>query len=160
MVVKPFKSFFERLVLKERSPKVLALSFCFGVYIAFCPFVGFHTIMVIGLSWLLSLNFAVTLASSIFVNNPWTMVPIYSIDYFFGTWVFKIFGIDPVASNPTWMNFFNQTLFKYTGVSGISFWAFMLGGNLLGLLISVILYPVAKRAFERIANKSRQSQLQ
>lgn len=156
LVVKPFKNFIEKLILKERRPKMLALSFCFGVYVAFCPFVGFHTIMIIVLTWLFSLNFAVALASSVFVNNPWTMLPIYSIDYCFGDLVFKFFGANPCAFDPGWMQSFNDFLFRYTGVSGISFWSFMLGGNLLGILISVILYPVLKRVFERRASKSKE----
>jgi Uncharacterized protein conserved in bacteria (DUF2062). len=153
LVVRPVKNFFEKLVLKERSAKILALSLCMGIYIAFCPFVGFHTIMVFAFSWIFSLNFAVTLAASVFINNPWTMVPIYSIDYFFGHWVFKLFNINPLSFNPGWMDSFNNIAFEYTGVSGISFWAFMLGGNLLGVLISVILYPVVKPAFQKMAEK-------
>lgn len=154
MILKPvinlFKVFFESLVLKEKSPKVLALSFCVGVYIAFCPFVFLHTVMVIAFSWFFSLNFAVTLASSVFVNNPWTMIPIYSIDYIFGDLVFNLFGINSLSFNPSWMDTFNNFAFTYTGVSGISFWSFMLGGNLLGVIISVILYPVAKSVFEKM----------
>ena len=99
LIVEPFKNFFEKLVLKERSPRILALSLCIGVYIAFCPFVGFHTVLVFALSWILSLNFSVTLASSVFVNNPWTMVPIYSVDYVFGDWIFKLFGINSRQNN-------------------------------------------------------------
>lgn len=151
LIVKPFKNFFEKLILKERRPKVLALSFCIGVYIAFCPFVFLHTAMVFALSWFFSLNLAVTLAASVFVNNPWTMLPIYSIDYFFGNWVFKLFGVNPLMFNPCWMDRFNNIVFEYTGVSGISFWSFMVGGNLLGLLISVSLYPVVRLVFEKMA---------
>ncbi|KKP29747.1 MAG: hypothetical protein UR12_C0003G0021 [candidate division TM6 bacterium GW2011_GWF2_30_66] len=153
LIIKSFKSFFEKLVLKEKSPKILALSFCAGIYIAFCPFVGFHTVMVFAFSWFFSLNFAVTLASSVFVNNPWTMVPIYSMDYVFGDLFFKLFGINPLSFNPSWMDAFNSLAFKYTGVSGISFWSFMIGGNLLGIIISVILYPIARSSFEKISKR-------
>lgn len=153
LIVKPIRSLFERLILKERKPKVLAVSVCMGIYIAFCPFVGFHTALVFLTAWLFSLNFAATLAASVFVNNPWTMVPIYSVDYVFGNWIFKLFGVNPLSFNPLWMDKFNHIVFQYTGVSGISFWSFMIGGNLLGVLISVILYPVVKSALERISER-------
>ena len=53
-------------------------------------------------------------------------------------------GCEPRWSNPSWMEFINVPLRTYTGVEGISFWSFMIGGNLLGLLFSVMLYPVVK----------------
>lgn len=34
------------MVFKERSVHILALSFSLGVYIAFSPFIGLHTIMI------------------------------------------------------------------------------------------------------------------
>ncbi|MFC1842626.1 DUF2062 domain-containing protein [Candidatus Dependentiae bacterium] len=146
------KKFFKALVLKERSPKVLAMSFCVGVFIAFSPFVGLHTAMIFLISWLFSLNFAVTLSASLFINNPWTMAPVYSVDYFFGEWFFnKLLGLNSLSLNPCWMEPLNGLISKYTGIAGISFWSFMVGGNLLGLLVSAILYPVVRFVFERMS---------
>jgi len=152
MIIKKLKKFFQKLVLKERSPRVLAISFCVGVFVAFSPFVGFHTLMVFVISWLFSLNLPVTFSTSFFFNNPWTMVPVYSTNYFFGEWFLrKIIGLNPISMNPSWMEPLNSMIVKYTGISGISFWSFMIGGNLLGLLISVILYPVVRVIFERMS---------
>jgi len=152
MIVRRIKNFFYKLVLKEKSPKMLALSFCVGVFISFSPFVFFHTIMIIVSAWLFSLNFAVVMSASLFVNNPWTMVPVYSADYVFGEWFLrKIIGLNPLSLNPSWMSPLNSFICKYTGISGISFWSFMIGGNLLGLIISVMLYPVVKRIFKRLS---------
>jgi len=154
MIIKRFKQFLYELALKEKNPQVLALSVCIGVFIAFSPFVCFHTLMIIVSAWLFSLNFAVVMAASLFVNNPWTMVPVYSTDYLFGEWFLrKVIGVDALSLNPFWMEPLNGFVYKYTGIAGISFWSFMIGGNLLGLLVSVILYPVVKSIFKRISKR-------
>ena len=152
MIIKRIKEFFYKLALKEKSPRVLAVSVCVGVFISFSPFIFFHTIMIIASAWLFSLNLAAVMSASLFVNNPWTMVPVYSADYVFGEWFLrKIIGLNPLSLNPSWMLPLNNLIFKYTGISGISFWSFMIGGNLLGLIISVILYPVVKSIFKRMS---------
>jgi len=81
------------------------------------------------------------------------MIPVYSTNYIFGDWLLKFFGLDPLALNPSWMGSINNLMAKYTGLSGLSFWSFMIGGNLLGLVISVILYPVVTVVFKRISRQ-------
>jgi len=147
------KNFFEKLVVKERSPKVLALSFCVGVYIAFSPYIFLHTLMAFAFSWIFSLNLAVVFAASCMINNPWTLVPIYTVDYLFGQWFLTfVLGVNSMSLNPHWMDPVNSFIYSYTGIQGVSFWAFMIGGNLLGLIISVIMYPVVRCIFLNICN--------
>ena len=149
------------LTLKEQSAQKLTLSCCLGIYIAFSPWVGFHTIMVFAFSWLFRLNPAITFTSTYILNNPWTMTPLYLGDYFFGDWVLKsCFGIDSMAINPSWMTWVNTNLTYYTGLKGLSFWAFMVGGNLLGILFSVILYPILLNTFSKILKKTENPTIQ
>jgi len=80
------------------------------------------------------------------------MVPVYSSNYIFGDWFLKTFiGVDPLKMNPHWMCLMNNFLYKYTGISGLSFWSFMVGGHLLGIIVSVMLYPVVKVIFNRVS---------
>jgi len=144
---------FERLVLKERSARKLSLSFSVGLYIAFSPFLGMHTIMVIVSSWFFSLNGAAVFAGAV-VNNPWTMIPCHTAGYFLGDFFLKIIcRIDPIACNPSWMSFVNGPIYKMTGIKGVSFWSFFIGCNLLGILAAVILYPVCKLVFARLSSR-------
>jgi hypothetical protein len=143
--------FFEQLVLKERSPRKLALSFCVGVYISFSPFVFMHTVMVFIFSWLFSLNLPAVWAGA-FVNNPWTMVPCYAAGYVVGEFCLgTVCGVNTVASNPSFMTGINSSLTYYTGMKGVSLWSFLIGGNLLGLVLGVMLYPVLTRIFARLS---------
>lgn len=153
IMVRWFKRFLEKLVAKERHPRVLALSFCIGIYIAFSPFVGLHTVMTLAAGWLFSLNLAAMFGAAYLVNNPWTMVPVYMAGYLVGDYLLALVGIDGVSLNPSWMSWINEPIHRYTGIEGISFWGFMIGGNLLGILFGVILYPIMIRLFTTISQK-------
>lgn len=132
----------EMLIQKESSHRKLVLSCCMGVYIAFSPFIFFHTAMIFIFGWLFTLNIPIMFAVSWFINNPWTMVPIYAFDCVVGNMIFSFLEIDSMQCNPAWMVDLNTFLSSYVGLAGVSFWSFMLGGNLLALLISGILYPL------------------
>ena len=126
MFVQFLSNFFARLFMQEKSAYKLAASCALGAYIAFSPFVGLHTAMVFALSWLFTLNSTVTWAVSVAINNPWTMVPVYFSDYMVGDKLAQFFGFTLPAS-----------------------WAFLIGGNLLGLIIGVMLYPIVLRMCAR-----------
>jgi len=155
MFFKRIKKIFQNLVVKEKSPNVLAFSFCVGVYVAFCPYVGLHTVIIFLTSWLFSLNLAASFSAAWLINNPWTMFGIYTADYMAGDlFLKKLLGICPLAINPAWMAPVNNFIAKHTGISGISIWSFFIGGNLLGLLLSVMLYPVVKLIFKRLSKNA------
>jgi len=142
------------MVLRERSAIVLAASFAVGGYIAFSPYLFLHTVMVFVFSWLFSLNYFVVLASSNLINNPWSMVFVYSSGYFVGEWILgTLCGIDTASCNPYWVQWFNELLHSKTGLQGIAFWSFMVGGNLLGLLVAGMLYPIMKPIFTRLVKQ-------
>ncbi|HEV2601334.1 MAG TPA: DUF2062 domain-containing protein [Candidatus Babeliales bacterium] len=139
------------MVQQERSSHRLAISFCVGVYIAFSPFIGLHTVITFFVAWLFGLNIVALLGSRLLINNPWTMVPLYSAGNFFGNnFCMYLFGTTMFEQNPSWMSWINEPLTQYVGVSGISFWSFFIGTNLLGIAIGVILYPVMRYVFTRL----------
>lgn len=75
------------------------------------------------------------------------MVPIYALDCMIGNWLFMFLGIDGTLYEPCWMMWLNEFLSSHVGISGISFWAFMIGGNLFAIGMSGILYPVFSYLF-------------
>jgi hypothetical protein len=148
--------FFKSLICYDSSPDKLALSFCVGNFIAFSPFLGLHTAMVFVFSWLFKLNLGVVLATSMMINNIWTLVPIYIADYIVGYWLMhRVIGLNVLLTNPSWMNagwmssinsFFEQKL----NVARPCLWSFLIGGNLLGFFTSILLYPLMVRIFSRL----------
>ena len=149
MIRKQIRSFIERLMVQEQNPRTLAFACVLGVYIGISPFPGFHTLMTFIFAWLFSVNVAVVLAVSMFINNPWTMLPVYSFDHLFGTWLLKSLHIDYVQWDPSWMESFNMFVKKHIGISGLSPIAFIVGGNVLAIGMALISYPLLKRIFAR-----------
>jgi uncharacterized protein len=162
MIQNRFTSVLSSLVEKQRCPHKLALSFAVGTYIAFSPYVGLHSALVFLLSWLFSLECAAAFAAAWLINNPWTMLPIYAFTYNVGECVLGSWcGINTAAYNPSLpvcMVPLASWLVTKTGLSHISLWSFMLGGNLVGLCAAFIMYPLIKPLFKKlIQEKNKKS---
>jgi len=151
MIKEKILTYCRHMIKREKSVHTLALSVSVGVFIAFSPYIFFHTIMIFVLSWLLNLNLVITFAVTYAVNNPWTMCFVYLADYLTGDFILRMASCSPVLMNPSWMNWVNGQLCAYTGLSGLSFWSFMVGGNLLAVLFSVMLYPIMKNICIRMS---------
>ena len=68
----------------EGPPERTALAFSVGVFIAFSPFLGLHTIMATALAFAFRFN-KVAIYTGTFVNNPFlTLVPIIVASYAVG----------------------------------------------------------------------------
>lgn len=144
------KKIFTNAIRSGSSSEKLTLSFCVGLYIAFAPFPGVHTVMMFAATWMFGLNFPIVfLATS--VNNPWTMIPFYSLDYFFGHWlVHNIMGW-----NPTMV----ISIAKVFGLGNICLWSFLIGGNILGILVAFLFYPLVKFIFNRLVSSQKMEKI-
>lgn len=136
------KNIFIKAFVDGCTPSKLTHSLCLGFYIAFSPFPGLHTVMMVVFTYLFDLHFP-TLFIATSINNPWTMAPFFTTDYFFGYWLIHSF----FELHPTWV----VTLPKVFGSGTICLWSFLVGGNTLGLLAAVIMYPVAMVIFKKLA---------
>jgi uncharacterized protein (DUF2062 family) len=88
-----------RAILKlDEPPHRLSLAFALGIFIAFSPWLGLHIVSAVFLAWLFRLNKVVVLSAS-FVNNPWTIVPMYAFCLWFGV---KIIGGDIKVPEIAW----------------------------------------------------------
>jgi uncharacterized protein (DUF2062 family) len=162
LVMKEYiKKILHKLVLAERSPTKLTLSFCLGNFIAWSPTIPLQTPLIFLLSWLFRLNTTVTFTTVYIINNPLTMVPLYVADYMFGVLLFhKVLGLDLIRYNPSWVDKFNAfisryiNMEKYIGGGPFCFWCLMLGGLILPLLISIVLYPIMKPVFTKFVART------
>jgi uncharacterized protein (DUF2062 family) len=157
MIIHKLKEFCKRLLLRERSVQKLARSTCVGVFIAFSPYIGLHTLLAIALCWLFSLNYPITLSVQLLINNPWTMVPVYGCDYFFGKFITGYCNIGVLQTAPVCLQWLFEPLSTTLGMSNQAVWSFVLGGNLLGILLAVLLYKPTTWIFERISNENYSS---
>lgn len=140
--MKRIKNFLKKIVLQDPCPTKLARSLCVGNYIAFSPYLGLHTVMVFIACWIWNLNLALTMTTSYFVNNLWTAIPIYVTDYLFGYWLINtVIPIERYLYTPAWLESAEQYIHAKLNIPIPCFWSFMIGGNILGILTSMALYP-------------------
>ena len=83
-IVIPFRSVFKWLVRLRRSPRAIAGGFALGVFIAFTPTIGFQILLVILLTTLFNLNRPAGILS-VWITNAATMAPIYTFNYWIGS---------------------------------------------------------------------------
>jgi len=140
------KKLLKKSLSSNASPGKLTFSACMGIYIAFSPFPGAHTLMMLASSWLFKLNFPILFITTSF-NNPWTMLPFFSVDYFFGYWLVH----NVCGWNPNWV----ISLEKIFGSGSICLWSFFIGGNVLGIVAALISYPFAKIFFTKLSHRSK-----
>ena len=125
-----FRAAFRRLLAIDDPPERTALAFSIGVFIAFSPFLGLHTIMATAIAFLFRFN-KIAIYTGTFINNPFfTLVPIIIASYAIGAVVLgRIF-------NESWN----------------IVWPFSVGATVLSVVCSVLAYPItlgALRAYQR-----------
>jgi uncharacterized protein len=75
--------FVKKLLALEDTPERIARAFALGVFLAFSPLIGLHIFLGIVLALFCGLNrFALLLG--LFINNPWTLIPIYAAGTYLG----------------------------------------------------------------------------
>ncbi|HEV2912587.1 MAG TPA: DUF2062 domain-containing protein [Pyrinomonadaceae bacterium] len=76
-----FRATLRRLLAIDDPPERTALAFSIGVFIAFSPFLGLHTVMATALAFIFRFN-KIAIYTGTFVNNPiFTLVPIILMSY-------------------------------------------------------------------------------
>jgi hypothetical protein len=79
-----FRAAFRRLLAVDDPPERTALAFSVGVFIAFSPLLGLHTIMATALAFAFRFN-KIAIYTGTFINNPFlTLVPIIVASYAVG----------------------------------------------------------------------------
>lgn len=124
------------------NPVFLARSVAVGIYIAFSPFIGLHTALVFLSGWMFSLSIPIIFAVSLILHNPWTMVLIYSAGYFCGTLICSVFSLQD-----SYLLLVLKKMVEYVPYIHMSpekLMEFLIGGNILGILIALIAYPIVK----------------
>ncbi len=139
------RSTFRRLLALDDPPERTALAFAIGVFIAFSPFLGLHTIMATVVAFLFRFN-KVAIYAGTFLNNPiFTLVPIIIASYAIGAFVLgRPVGI-PAEGIELLKDPHLLTADYYRKVFRESWeivWPFTIGATLLSVVCSLIAYPV------------------
>ncbi len=117
----------------DDPPHKLAMAFSLGVFVAFTPTIGFHIISCFLFAWLFRVSKFVVLTAS-FINNPWTIVPIYGFCLWLGV---KITGSDIETPQIAWDEL---TFANAFGVIKPYIWPFIAGTLVIGAISAIISY--------------------
>lgn len=138
------RKFLEIITTKNISPHKLARSWALGSYIAFSPFPGIHKLMLLGVQYLFNTHFPFLLMGCYSINNPWTMIPVYLGDYYFGHWIVHgIFGYTDL-----W-----ELSLESIGLGKVCMLSFFVGGNILEIAASLVSYPIILRLARKYHDK-------
>ncbi len=133
MVKKYLRDRLHALIKLDEPPHELALAFALGVFVAFSPTIGLHVITCLVLGWIFRLNKLVIVTAS-FINNPWTVVPIYGFCIWLGI---NITGENRVVPRIAWdqLSFGNSFI-----VLKPYLWSYVTGTLIVGAVAAVISY--------------------
>jgi len=140
-----FRATFRRLLALDDPPERTALAFSIGVFVAFSPFLGLHTILATSIAFIFRFN-KLAIYTGTFINNPFlTLVPIIVASYAIGAFLLgRPLRISPegveLLKNPHLLTAdYYQKLFRE---SWQIVWPFSIGATVLSLVCSLIAYPV------------------
>jgi uncharacterized protein len=144
-----FRAAFRRLLAIDDPPERTALAFSIGVFIAFSPFLGLHTIMATVIAFVFRFN-KVAIYTGTFINNPFfTLVPIIIASYAVGAFVLgrpiriPEEGLELLKNPHVFSGDYYRRIFVQ---SWHIVWPFAVGGMLLSVVCSVLAYPITLRA--------------
>jgi uncharacterized protein (DUF2062 family) len=131
-----------QLVLRvPDNPAHVARAFSVGVFLAFFPLYGIHTLLAFGLAFAFRLNRVATLAGT-FTNNPWTIAPMYTAGTLLGC---ALLGVSPTAADAIDWSLSGRAFYEsfLAGVQPL-LWPFVIGNLVLGATAGTISFFVLR----------------
>jgi uncharacterized protein (DUF2062 family) len=148
-------------------PRRTAIAFGTGVFIAFSPLLGLHSIMAIAIAFAFRLNRVAVLAGAWI--NVWALVPCYMFGTFIGTRLLSVHsrrldaGFWDRAHSFVWSalsslvvgdwNLALRSLRSLLKSFGPLLWPFVTGNLILGALAGLIAYAIGRRFLEARAHR-------
>jgi uncharacterized protein (DUF2062 family) len=132
----------------DDTPRRIAIAFGVGVYIAFHPLLGLHTVMALAIAFAFRLSRAAMIAG-IYVNNPWTIAPLYAAGTSLGCWLLGVplAGLGAIQWNLDHPDFYHLL---YAGLRPY-LWPYVVGNTVLGMIAGFAAYALVRPILERRA---------
>ena len=144
-----FRATFRRLLAIDDPPERTALAFAIGVFIAFSPFLGLHTIMATAVAFIFRFN-KIAIYTGTFINNPFlTLVPIIIVSYGVGAFILgrpvniPDEGLELLKNPRLFSGDYYQQLFVQSWNHIV--WPFSVGATALSIVCSLLAYPLTLR---------------
>jgi uncharacterized protein len=135
----------------DDTPRRIAAAFGVGVYLAFHPLFGLHTLMALGIAFAFRLSRAAVLVG-IYVNNPWTVAPMYAAGTTLGCWILGVpmDGLSAIEWDLDNLAFYRLLLLSLRPY----LWPYVVGNTILGIACGSLAYVVMRWILERRARRT------
>ena len=154
-----FRAAFRRLLAIDDPPERTALAFSIGVFIAFSPFLGLHTIMATALAFIFRFN-KIAIYTGTFINNPFlTLVPIIIVSYGVGAFILgrplsiPDEGLELLKNPRLFSGDYYRLLFVQSWNNIV--WPFSVGATALSVVCSLLAYPLTLRALRAYQGRKK-----
>lgn len=158
-----FRATFRRLLAIDDPPERTALAFSIGIFIAFSPFLGLHTIMATAVAFIFRFN-KIAIYTGTFINNPFlTLVPIivasYAVGAFFLGRPLSIpdEGLELLKNPRLFSGDYYQQLFFQSWNHIV--WPFSVGAMALSVVCSLLAYPLTLRALRAYHSRTQRTRI-
>jgi len=121
-----------KILLLDAPPNRIAAAAAVGVIVGFSPYIGFHTVLAIGFSFIFNLPLYPLIVGA-YITNPLTFIPVYTLCYKFGEFITGRTAEMPV-------NFSDMSLTTILTTAKSFIFPFFVGAHLLGLILGAITY--------------------
>jgi len=135
-----------QLLKLDDTPHRIALAFGIGVWLAFFPILGIHTILGLLIAFLFRLNRPAILMG-VYVSNPWTLAPLYMAGTVVGC---EILGVSRAELTSIDWSLHGRAFYRALFENLRPFvWPFVVGNTVLGVAGGLIGYIVLREILER-----------
>jgi uncharacterized protein (DUF2062 family) len=134
--------FLRRLLALEDTPKRVALGLSVGVFLAFSPFMGLQTFLGLIVAFLFGLN-RMAVLMGVFLNNPWTLVPIYAAGVYLGGLVVGRHPSEISLPAFSWSQLWQRTFWMQLAGQWPVFKPLLVGSLILSFTAAILSYPFA-----------------
>ncbi|MBI1747351.1 MAG: DUF2062 domain-containing protein [Acidobacteria bacterium] len=121
-----------------------SLAFAIGVFLAFSPFFGLHTVLGLLIGFLFGFN-RVAIMIGVYTNTPWTIVPFYAFATYFGSLFYEVPGDLPFHIKDLGSMAFWKSLVSDWPVLWPLLMPTFVGSMILSIVLGAISYPLALR---------------
>jgi uncharacterized protein (DUF2062 family) len=132
--------FLRRLFALNDTPERVARAFALGVFLAFSPLLGLHAFLGLIIAFFFGLN-RLALLLGVFINNPWTLVPIYTAGTFLGG---LLIGFPPRPALPSfgWQALWSGDFWLQLAGQWHLLKPMFLGSSILSVFVAALAYVI------------------
>jgi len=145
------RKWLEALLHIHDSPHRTASAFALGVLIGFSPLLGLHTVLALGLAFLLRLNRVAVLLGA-YANLPWIMAQYYALMTAVGAWALGTElppGFYHSLRALTNLSVFGSEFWqRLASLLAPLLWPYIVGSTAGAAILAAVSYPVARTFVE------------